>query len=110
MKHNYTIWLIIAFLLLVAGIVVGHWAVSDQSDATTNLEIPDDGGFRRWFWEQRTLDLITQVGLIFAGALGVAALLPGLKEATIAGPVEPAARSTSSDTPSGPSIQAVEET
>ncbi len=32
--------------------------------------------FRAWFWEQRTFDLLAQMGLIFAGALGVAAILP----------------------------------
>lgn len=109
MRHDYTIWLIIALLLLVAGLAIGHWAVRDRADATTNLEIPDDGGFRQWFWERRTLDLITQVGLIFAGALGVAALLPGPKEVTITGPGKAGTRPTSSDIPSGSSIQAGEE-
>ncbi|MFU8826944.1 MAG: hypothetical protein ACNA70_05565 [Brevefilum sp.] len=34
-------------------------------------------GFRAWFWEKRSLDLLVQVILVFAGALGIAALLPG---------------------------------
>jgi hypothetical protein len=37
--------------------------------------------FRAWFWEQRTFDLLAQVGLIFAGALGVAAILPQARSA-----------------------------
>jgi hypothetical protein len=36
--------------------------------------------FRMWFWDRRRIDLIAQVGLIFAGALGVAAILPEFRE------------------------------
>ena len=39
-----------------------------------------DRSFREWFWESRALDLVAQAGLIFAGALGIAALLPREKE------------------------------
>lgn len=35
-----------------------------------------DLGFRSWFWEYRALDLIVQIALVFAGALGIAAILP----------------------------------
>lgn len=35
-----------------------------------------EGGFRDWFWEHRGLDLVVQVLLVFAGALGIAAVLP----------------------------------
>jgi len=34
-------------------------------------------GFKAWFWQERSLDLVVQVALIFAGALGIAAILPG---------------------------------
>ncbi len=33
-------------------------------------------GFRDWFWQYRSLDLIVQVLLVFAGALGISAILP----------------------------------
>lgn len=36
----------------------------------------DNDGFRTWFWQQRGLDLVVQVVLVFAGALGIAAILP----------------------------------
>jgi len=39
-----------------------------------------EADFRAWFWEHRTLDLAVQVVLIFAGALGIAAILPIEKE------------------------------
>jgi multisubunit Na+/H+ antiporter MnhB subunit len=32
--------------------------------------------FRAWFWDKRGLDLVVQVLLVFAGALGIAAILP----------------------------------
>jgi hypothetical protein len=35
-----------------------------------------DEDFRTWFWEKRGLDLVVQVILVFAGALGIAAILP----------------------------------
>lgn len=36
----------------------------------------DREGFRDWFWHYRSFDLITQVVLVFAGALAITALLP----------------------------------
>lgn len=35
-----------------------------------------DGSFQAWIWEKRSLDLVVQVLLVFAGALGIAAILP----------------------------------
>ena len=60
-------------LLLMAGLLTGWHLPSVPGDA---------GGdsFRQWFWEERGLDLLAQVGLIFAGALGIAALLPRGRE------------------------------
>jgi len=60
-------------ILLIVGLLVGWYfnaAPEGASDtATSNI-------FREWFWEQRSLDLLVQVALIFVGALGVAAVLP----------------------------------
>jgi len=61
-------WIGFAVLLVSAGFLIGRQFV-----------IPPDAvgrSFREWFWEHRSLDLVVQVGLIFTGALGVAALLP----------------------------------
>jgi hypothetical protein len=33
-------------------------------------------GFRQWFWDLRSPDLIVQMALVFAGALAIAAILP----------------------------------
>jgi hypothetical protein len=35
-----------------------------------------DPGFREWMWESRSLDLLVQMVFVFAGALGIAAILP----------------------------------
>lgn len=65
-------WAVLLIAVLLAGWLMGRlWRPGEgyaPTEATT---------FRAWFWERRTLDLLAQVGLIFAGALGVAALLPG---------------------------------
>ena len=46
---------------------------------TLNSPVPPsaaDEGFRAWFWEKRGMDLVVQMILVFAGALGIAAILP----------------------------------
>ena len=93
MKTEYLIWSLTAVLLLTIGLIIGRWAT--ERPVASTLASPDDAGFRGWFWERRTLDLIIQVGLVFAGALGVAAILPEQDES---GSSEGAATST----PPGP--------
>lgn len=65
--------ILIAFvaLLLVAGVVIDQFLVRNGR----NTELPS-AAFREWFWQNRALDLAVQVGLIFVGALGIAAVLP----------------------------------
>jgi hypothetical protein len=72
-------WIVVAtVLLMVAGLLIGRQFLRD----TGKVEVDDPNrSFREWFWESRALDLVAQVGLIFAGALGIAALLPREKEA-----------------------------
>lgn len=82
-KREYAVLSVLAVLLLVVGLIIGRWSTEDLP-ATSPLILPEDVDFRQWFWERRTLDLITQVGLIFAGALGVAAILPGQDEGSAA--------------------------
>jgi hypothetical protein len=74
-------WMGVAVVLLLGGLVIGL-RFRDTSDGATTAQSPETGRelFRQWFWESRTLDLAVQVGLIFVGALGIAALLPGSEE------------------------------
>ena len=81
MSREYLPWLGVAVVLLSGGLVIGLLSRGAADSATTG-QGPEAGreSFRQWFWESRTLDLAVQVGLVFAGSLGVAALLPGSKE------------------------------
>lgn len=60
-------------VLLITGMLVG-WYFRTAPDDT--VPVAASNVFREWFWEQRSLDLLVQVMLIFVGALGVAAVLP----------------------------------
>lgn len=67
-----TLHAIIAIMILLTvgwllfGVINQDMPVVDETD--------DD--FRTWFWEKRGLDLVVQVILVFAGALGISAILP----------------------------------
>lgn len=69
MKKRWLL-LVIVFSFLLLG-----WAFFQWLNPGEGLS-PADPGFRAWFWEQRALDLAVQVVLVFAGALGIAAILP----------------------------------
>ena len=73
--------LALAAVFLLGGLVIGLRFV-DTSAGATMVQSPETGleSFRQWFWASRSLDLAIHVGLIFVGALGIAALLPGGKE------------------------------
>ena len=73
MNREHAAWVGAVVLLLTVGLLVGRQFLASPDNA-------DAGSFRQWFWENRSLDLLVQVGLIFAGALGIAALLPWGKE------------------------------
>jgi hypothetical protein len=64
--------IILVLLTLGAGLIIGRWF-----GAIPEPIMPEGvEAFRIWFWSNRSIDLAVQVGLIFAGALGVAAVLP----------------------------------
>jgi hypothetical protein len=64
---------------LIAGVLLllfAGWAFAElRSTADVRAAMPSDP-FRMWFWERRSIDLAIQIGLLFAGALGITALLP----------------------------------
>jgi hypothetical protein len=63
-----------AVLAVLVLLMIG-WLLFRMMNSDVALSVGDDG-FRAWFWEKRGLDLIVQVLLVFAGALGIAAILP----------------------------------
>ena len=73
MNREYVVWAAAVIVLLLVGMLIGQqfMTLPGETNATA---------FRQWFWEARSLDLAVQVGLIFVGALGISALLPGGKE------------------------------
>lgn len=73
MNRERTLPIGIVAALLIVGMVVGWYFRVAPEDATSTAA---SNVFREWFWEQRSLDLLVQVTLIFVGALGVAAVLP----------------------------------
>ena len=81
MNREYVAWIGVVVALLIAGLLIGRQFLAPPDDAHV-ARGPElvEGSFRRWFWESRGLDLAAQVGLIFVGALGIAALLPRGKE------------------------------
>ena len=72
MKREYAGWIIILAGLLLIGFLIGR--------STSMPQLHPADTFRAWLWEHRSLDLLVQVGLIFAGALGVVAVLPRHKD------------------------------
>ena len=63
MGREHTTWIGAAALLLIIGLLIG-WRFLASPDSA------DVGSFRQWSWESRSLDLLAQVGLIFARAQG----------------------------------------
>jgi len=63
--------LILAVILLLGGLLLGHFFIPFPP-------LRDD--LRALLWNRRALDLAVQVGLILAGTLGIAALLPRKRE------------------------------
>ena len=75
MNREHIAWAGTVAVLLIAGLLISRQFLAPPDDAQI-------APFRQWFWESRSLDLAAQVGLIFVGALGIAALLPRDKEDT----------------------------
>jgi len=78
-------WIAVLVVLVVAGFLVGQRFVAPSTEekaASADVE----NAFRPQLWENRWLDLGVQVGLVFVGTLGIAALLPrGMGEVDDAG-------------------------
>jgi hypothetical protein len=74
MKNNFIKRLVIVIIFLVIGWMM--FIILNQGFAVQ----AEDQDFQTWFWEKRGLDLVIQVVLIFAGALGITAILPMREE------------------------------
>ena len=61
--------------MIAIGLLLSGWIIFQITQPGEVVD-PGDHEFRTWFWENRTFDLAVQIALIFAGALGIAAILP----------------------------------
>lgn len=77
MNRERALQVAVVAILLIAGLLIGSLFNASPQDVPTTAA---SNVFREWFWEQRSLDLMVQVTLIFVGALGVAAVLPKHEE------------------------------
>jgi hypothetical protein len=74
MARKPTSWIALLSLLVVVGLAVGRWIWGPPRPVSAATS------FRAWWWERREADVVVQVGLVFAGALGIAALMPPEEE------------------------------
>lgn len=70
MSKNTRHAILAIFILLSIGWILFRVMNSDV------IYLVEEDGFRAWLWQKRGLDLIVQVVLVFAGALGITAILP----------------------------------
>jgi hypothetical protein len=80
------IFVVLILLLLGGGLLVGRhfdqaW-IADRNPVSSPEPGAEPSVFRNWLWERRGLDLLVQLALVFAGTLGVAAILPNVSEGT----------------------------
>ena len=75
MNRDDLAWMLLVIILLVASYLLGQRILGPDAKESiaASAEQPT---FRLWFWEERGLDIAIQVGLLFVGTLGIAALLP----------------------------------
>lgn len=70
MKRSTNVLIITVIFLLTMGWVL-FVLINPEG-----MKLASDSDLQIWYWERRGLDLIVQVLLVFAGALGIAAILP----------------------------------
>jgi hypothetical protein len=71
-KRSWVIYLAFVFIIISLGWFAFRWL--------NPASITEADGFQNYLWTYRSLDIIIQVLLMFAGALGIAALLPNEEE------------------------------
>ncbi len=71
MMNRRTIFTILVIIVLLS---VG-WFLFRFMNSDVLMTVEEEG-FRAWLWQKRGLDLVVQVVLVFAGALGITAILP----------------------------------
>ena len=70
MKHSTKLFMIFVLILFVMGWLLFVLINPEE------MELVSESSLQTWYWERRGLDLVVQLLLVFAGALGIAAILP----------------------------------
>ncbi len=78
---------VLILLLLGGGLIVGRhfdraWSLEQTPSVVAVEPQAEPRIFRDWLWQHHGLELLAQVALVFAGTLGVAAILPNISEGT----------------------------
>ena len=76
MSRDDLSWMLLVIVLLVASYLLGQRILGPDATEPAADGAAEQSTFRLWFWEERGLDIAAQVGLLFVGTLGIAALLP----------------------------------
>lgn len=82
MSRIFYVAKLLLFVLLVC--YVSSACTPMESAANASDTLPDGSqeniSFQEYLWQQHSLDLMIQIGLLLAGAFGVAGLLPAPNE------------------------------
>jgi hypothetical protein len=79
-KKHFLFLLFTFILILFCLSACTNFSEVDLAKDTGSDQAGDEISFQEYLWEEHAIDLAIQVGLMLAGALGVAALLPAPDE------------------------------
>lgn len=70
----------VLLLLLIFGCMASACSSEAKMNTDARDAAQDEISFQEYLWEQHSLDLLIQIALLLAGALGVVELLPAADE------------------------------
>ena len=79
-KNQFGLFIFALFMLILFSSACSLYEPSPTPLDEIHNESANEISFQEYLWQEHPLDLIIQVGVFLAGALGVAALLPSPDE------------------------------
>ena len=82
MKIRRRILVILFAFIVLIGVVISyiHTAATNALQPQVSSNDVENSTFQYYFWQEHITDIMIQIGLLLAGAFGVAALLPAPDE------------------------------
>ena len=82
MKIRRRILVILFAFIVLIGVVVSYILTTSSKEMQPQVSSNDveNSTFQYYFWQEHITDIMVQIGLLLAGAFGVAALLPAPDE------------------------------